>query len=552
MNRKLIEKAESFLTKERGTVFKDPGGKISVCLVYPNTYHVGMSNLGYQGIYGLLNRRDDVVCERAFLPDTADIIEYRRTGTPVFSLESKKPLNCFDIVAFSLSFENDYPNVLRILDLSKLPFRSTGRGDSHPLVIAGGVCVSFNPEPMAPAFDAIFIGEAEESLEEFIEMYKRAAGRKDLMTKASQIDGVYVPSAYMISYREDGTIAGRSANNGQPDVVRRRYIKDLSLAPLNTGVITSETEFSGMYLIEIMRGCPWNCRFCLVGNFFGPLRKKNIDQVREEIGEGKKVTGKIGIIGPSLSDYPRIQEILCIEGVRFSITSLRASNRSAELIGFLKGHKSVSIAPEAGIERLRSVINKQVTEQDILSTAGLLFESEIATLRLYFMIGLPTETDEDISGIIELVKKVRAISNQGGIVLSVSTFIPKPFTPFQWHPMERLDPIKRKIRLIKKSLETKGIKVFHDVPKFAHMQGLFSLGDRRVFPVIERMVGTDDYRKACADEGIDLEYYVFRKKGFDEVLPWDFIDIGVSKERLWEEFSKALAGQGSWGLSLLP
>jgi radical SAM superfamily enzyme YgiQ (UPF0313 family) len=362
------------------------------------------------------------------------------------------------------------------------------------------------------------------------------------MTKASQIDGVYVPSAYTISYREDGTITGRSASNGQPNVVRRRYIKDLSLVPLNTSVITSETEFSGMYLIEIMRGCPWNCRFCLVGNFFGPLRKKKIDQVRKEIVEGKKVAGKIGIIGPSLSDYPRIHEILCIEGVRFSITSLRASNRSAELIGFLKGHKSVSIAPEAGTERLRNVINKQVTEQDILSTAGLLFESGIATLRLYFMIGLPTETDEDISGIIELAKKIRAISNQGSIVLSVSTFIPKPFTPFQWHPMERLDPVKRKIRLIKKSLETKGIKVFHDVPKFAHMQGLFSLGDRRVSPVIERMVETDDYRKACAEEGIDLDYYVFRKKGFDEVLPWDFIDIGVSKERLWAEYGKALVG----------
>ncbi len=542
MNRKLIEKADFLLTKERGTVFKDPGGKISVCLVYPNTYHVGMSNLGYQGIYGLLNRRDDVVCERAFLPDTTDVIEYRRTCTPVFSLESKKPLNSFDMIAFSLSFENDYPNVIRILSLSKIPFSSTGRGDYHPLVIAGGVCVSFNPEPIAPAFDAIFIGEAEESLGEFIQLYKLAVGRNDLMTKAAQISGIYVPSAYEISYREDGTIACRTAKDGAPDVVRKRYVKDLSLAPLNTTVITNETEFSGMYLIEIMRGCPWSCRFCLVGNFFGPLREKKIDQVREEIGEGKKVTGKIGIIGPSLSDYPRIQDILCMEGVRFSITSLRASNRSAALVGLLKGHKSVSIAPEAGTERLRNVINKQVTEQDILSTAGLLFGSEIETLRLYFMIGLPTETDEDIAGIIELVKKVRALSTQRGVVLSVSTFVPKPFTPFQWHAMMPLEPVKRKIRLIRKSLETKGIKVFHDVPKFAHMQGLFSLGDRRVFPVIERMVETDDYRKACTDEAIELAYYVFREKRFDEVLPWDFINIGVSKERLWAEYSKALAG----------
>jgi radical SAM superfamily enzyme YgiQ (UPF0313 family) len=317
-------------------------------------------------------------------------------------------------------------------------------------------------------------------------------------------------------------------------------VKDLSLAPLNTSVITAETEFSGMYLVEIMRGCPWNCRFCLVGNFFGPLRKKGVPQVREEIEEGKKVSDKIGIIGPSLSDYPNIGEILCIEGVQFSITSLRASGRSAELIGLLKGHKSVSIAPEAGTERLRSVINKQVTEQDIVTTAGLLFDCGIETLRLYFMIGLPTETEEDIEGIIDLVGKVRALSKKTGIVLSVSTFVPKPFTPFQWHQMERLDSAKKKIRQIKKSLEPKGIKTFHDVPKYAHMQGLFSLGDRRIFPVIERMVETDDWRTACAEAGIDPDFYVFRKKLFDETLPWDFIDIGVPKEKIWEEYSKAI------------
>ena len=543
MNRKLIEKADSLLAKEKGTVFKDPGGRISVCLVYPNTYHVGMSNLGFQGLYGLLNRRDDVVCERAFLPDDADIAEYRRTGTPVFSLESKRPLTSFDVVAFSLSFENDYPNVVRILVLSKIPLRTAERGDYHPLVIAGGVCVSFNPEPMALALDLVFIGEAEESLVEFIEMYNNARRKNDIRAKAALIRGIYVPSAYSISYREDGTIASRTAIEAVPDVLQRRFIKDLSLYPLNTSIITADTEFSGMYLIEVMRGCPWNCRFCLVGNFFRPLRKKEIGQVKEEIGEGRKVAGRIGIIGPSLSDYPRIDEILCMEGVQFSITSLRASGRSAELIGLLKGHKSVSIAPEAGTERLRRVINKQVTEQDIISTAALLFASEIETLRLYFMIGLPTETDEDISGIIELAEKVRSLSKTGNIVLSISTFIPKPFTPFQWHPMERLDPVKQKIRRLKKSLEKKGIKVFHDVPKYAHMQGLFSLGDRRIFPVIERIAETGDYRKACADAGIAPDYYVFREKAFDEVLPWDFIDIGTSKESLWEEYCKALVVQ---------
>ena len=540
MNRKLVENADALLAKEKGTVFKDPGGKISFCLVYPNTYHVGMSNLGFQGLYGLLNRREDVVCERAFLPDDADIAEYRRTATPVFSLENKRPLTSFDIVAFSLSFENDYPNIFRILSLSKIPFRTDGRGDYHPLIIAGGVAVSFNPEPVALALDLVFIGEAEEAVGEFIELYKQSGDKDGVRRKALQLEGVYVPSEYEIAYLEDGTILRRTTKEGVPGCIQKRTVKDLSLAPLNTAVITPETEFSGMYLVEIMRGCPWNCRFCLVGNFFGPLRKKGVSQVREEIEEGKKVSEKIGIIGPSLSDYPNIGEILCIEGVQFSITSLRASGRSAELIGLLKGHKSVSIAPEAGTERLRSVINKQVTEQDIVTTAGLLFDCGIETLRLYFMIGLPTETEEDIEGIIDLVGKVRALSKKTGIVLSVSTFVPKPFTPFQWHPMERLDSAKKKIRQIKKSLEPKGIKVFHDVPKYAHMQGLFSLGDRRIFLVIERMVETDDWRTACAEAGIDPDFYVFRKKLFDETLPWDFIDIGVPKEKIWEEYSKAI------------
>jgi len=540
VNRKLVENADALLAKEKGTVFKDPGGKISFCLVYPNTYHVGMSNLGFQGLYGLLNRREDVVCERAFLPDDADIAEYRRTATPVFSLENKRPLTSFDIVAFSLSFENDYPNIFRILSLSKIPFRTDGRGDYHPLIIAGGVAVSFNPEPVALALDLVFIGEAEEAVGEFIELYKQAGDKDGVRRKALQLEGVYVPSEYEIAYLEDGTILRRTAKEGAPGCIQKRTVKDLSVAPLNTSVITAETEFSGMYLVEIMRGCPWNCRFCLVGNFFGPLRKKGVSQVREEIEEGKKVSEKIGIIGPSLSDYPNIGEILCIEGVQFSITSLRASGRSAELIGLLKGHKSVSIAPEAGTERLRSVINKQVTEQDIVTTAGHLFDCGIETLRLYFMIGLPTETEEDIEGIIDLVGKVRALSKKTGIVLSVSTFVPKPFTPFQWHPMERLDSAKKKIRQIKKSLEPKGIKVFHDVPKYAHMQGLFSLGDRRIFLVIERMVETDDWRTACAEAGIDPDFYVFRKKLFDETLPWDFIDIGVPKEKIWEEYSKAI------------
>jgi radical SAM superfamily enzyme YgiQ (UPF0313 family) len=541
MNRRLTEKADSLLGRERGCVFKDPGGRISVCLAYPNTYHIGMSNLGFQGIYALLNRRDDVVCERVFLPDDVDIGEYARTGQSLFSLESKKALADFDIVAFSVSFENDYPNIARMLGMSRIPFSAGSRNEYHPLLIAGGVCVSFNPEPIAPAFDVVFIGEAENTILEFIDEYGNAGGRADLLKKASGIGGVYVPSKYEISYNRDGSIAGRVAVDGAPESIEKSFACDLSLAPFNTEVISGATEFSGMYLIELMRGCPWNCRFCLVGNFMGPLRMKTMDQALHEIDEGKKIACRIGLIGPSLSDYPGLDQLLGIEGVQFSITSLRAGSRSAELIGHISGHKSISIAPEAGTARLRKVINKQLTEEEILATVETLRASGVETIRLYFMIGLPTETDEDIAGVVSLCLRARAVDKTKALVLSVSPFVPKPFTPFQWSSMAGIDILKGRIRTLRKSLEKEGIKVFHDTPKHAHMQGLFSLGDRRVFQTLQGMAQTDDCRKACADAGIDMDYYVFREKAFDEILPWDFIRAGAKKEVLWEEYRKALA-----------
>ncbi|MEW5745634.1 MAG: radical SAM protein [Nitrospirota bacterium] len=560
MNRRLLEKAAALLAREKGTIYKDPGGRIRICLVYPNTYRVGMSNLGFQGIYGLLNSRDDVVCERAFLPDEKDLEEHRRTGTPVFSLESRRPLDQFDIVAFSVSFENDYPHLIRILDLSRIPFRTAARTRYHPLLIAGGACMSFNPEPLAPFLDVVFIGEAEEALGEFLDCYRRQADRDVLKRALLMLQGVYVPEFYDVAYDAEGRVARRSAQGGVPERVERRIQRDLSRMPMSTAVVTPEAEFSGMYLIEAMRGCPWSCRFCLVGHTYNPPRKKDIAAITGEIerakdhaadtgeaaraGQTKAGQTRIGLIGPSLSDYPYAKEVLCMEGVEFSITSLRASAKSAGLVELLKRHKSVSIAPEAGTERMRSVIDKRITEQDILETAQLILTAGIETLRLYFMIGLPTETEEDVAGIAGLVKKIRALSARGSLVASISTFVPKPFTPFQWHPMEALDSVKRKMKTIKDAVKNeRGIKVFHDVPKYAFMQGLFSRGSRRIAPVLEAMAHTDDWRAASAAAGISPEPCLFRARGFDEVLPWDFIDAGISKEKLWSAYNEALAGE---------
>ena len=296
-----------------------------------------------------------------------------------------------------------------------------------------------------------------------------------------------------------------------------------------------------MYLVEAMRGCPWSCRFCVAGKIYNPPRRKDLMTIEQEIETALLRTKRVGLIGPSLSDYPFIKDVLKNPDVDFSITSLRASKKSAELVGFMKDRRSVSIAPEAGTERLRKVINKKITEDDILYTSELLFSSGIENLRLYFMVGLPTETREDMSGIVDLSKKIRNMSKKGSLTLSVSTFVPKPFTPFQWHPMESLPEVKERLKMIKKGLQPiKGIKVFHDVPKYAYMQGLFSMGDRRVSSVLESMLETSEWTKAVDMSGLNKDFYIFRKKDLNETLPWDFIDMGIEKEALWKEYQEAI------------
>ncbi|HXX57332.1 MAG TPA: radical SAM protein [Thermodesulfovibrionales bacterium] len=545
-SRKILKKIASLLAAEKGTIHKEPGGKVNVCLVYPNTYHIGMSSLGFQGIYTLLNERHDVVCERAFLPDEGDREEYIRTGTEIFSMESGRPLNRFQIVAFSVSFENDYPHIPAILAMSKIPFRREERSGNHPLLVVGGVCASFNPEPIADFFDVCFIGEAEETLPEFIEAFRHSDGREDLLARVDGIEGLYLPGLYTVSY-SDGRIADRTASGSAPERVKRRFVRDISSHSFRQSIITPETEFSSMYLLEAMRGCPWSCRFCVAGSVYKPVRKKDPATLTREIRDSRSVTARVGLIGPSLTDYPPIRDVLCIDGVDFSITSLRASPLSAELIGFLKGHRSVSIAPESGTERLRRVIDKRITEEDILETSRLILSAGVDNLRLYFMVGLPTEDEQDIEGIITLVRKIRDGTPRGNIVLTLSTFVPKPFTPFQWHPMEKAEVVKRRLHTIKKALiPVKGVKVFHDVPKYAYMQGLFARGDRRVSRVLEGMADNHDWQNACKKAGLNADFYLFTQRELGEILPWDFIDNGISKDRIWSEYQKAIAGGRGW------
>ncbi|MHB8880789.1 MAG: radical SAM protein [Thermodesulfovibrionales bacterium] len=538
MDRCLFEKTDYLLSRETGTVYKDPGGRISVALLYPNTYSVGMSSLGFQGIYGLLNSMPDVVCERAFLPAPEDIDEHRQSGTGIFSMESKRPLADFDIVAFSVSFENDYPNVLTMLELSRIPLRSADRMPAHPLIIMGGVCAFYNPEPMAEFIDICFIGEAEEMLPEFIGVFRGRSQRDDLYSACLHISGLYIPRLYSVAYDAvTGQISGRTSLPDAPARIKKRTVASISVKGVRPVIITPEASFSGMYLAEAMRGCPWSCRFCVAGHIYKPVRTKDLAAMKAEISEALKMTKRVGLIGPSLSDYQHAEEVLAIEGVDFSITSLRASSRSGRIVSLMKGHKSVSIAPEAGTARLRGVINKKISEEDILEAAGMILDEGVETLRLYFMVGLPTETRDDINGIIALVKKIRDRNRRGFINLTASTFVPKPFTPFQWHPMERMGEVKERLKILKKGLSNvKGVKVNYDIVKQAYFQGVLSIGDRRSSSLIERTAHTGISAFTAAGRSSSI----FRRKDVDEMLPWDFIDAGVAKERLWEEYQEAL------------
>ncbi|MBF0554196.1 MAG: radical SAM protein [Nitrospirae bacterium] len=504
---------QSLLDKETGTVYKDHGGKTRVCLVYPNTYRTGMSSLGLRLVYGMLNAREDVVCERAFLPEPGVLGR-------IYTLESQKMPSEFDIIAFSISYENDFPNVVKILRASGILPYARDRGPHYPLLIMGGPCAFMNPEPLADFFDVVVAAEAEAVLDEFIDICNKSGDRSQLLEALKGLEGFYIPSGHDINCR-----------------VKRRFLKDLDAPLISRQLITPHTEFSSMYLIEAMRGCPWRCRFCAISGIYGVPRTRPLSVMRQEIERALSLfTTKIGVIGASLTDYPHIGQLLCIEGVEFSISSLRASKKAAEITALIKNKKSVSIAPEAGSKRLRAVINKKITYEDIIETSRLVLLRGIAMLRLYFMIGLPTETDEDIAEMIDLVKEIRGLSKSGRIVLSVSAFVPKPFTPFQWHPMESSAVIVRRLKQLKDGLKKEDVKVNHDQLKYAYTEGLLAMGDRRLSPVIESIADGLNWKKACELHSIDPSEYIFREKPYYEPLPWDFIDNGIEKERLWREY----------------
>jgi radical SAM family uncharacterized protein len=564
MSWKLIQKYRDILKEERGTVRKEWGGKLTVALTYPNSYHVAMSNLGFQTIYALLNSFDNVVCERVFLPDAQDIKEYQRTGTPLISLESQRALQDFDVIAFSISFENDYVNVLKILEMAKIPLLSEDRRDSHPLIIAGGVVTFLNPEPLSLFVDLFIIGEGEENLGEFISILNQSQGHRlnhlqTLERLVKEVPGVYVPRFYEVGYDAQGKIEYFRAKDGFPDKVESGCLKEIGQYITRTKILTPHTEFSDMLLVEIGRGCPHGCRFCAAGFIYRPPRMRDWSQLRDVSSKGIDETKRIGLVGAAVSDLPNI-ESLCKSitqmGGKASLSSLRASSLTKDLLEALKegNSKTITIAPDAGSERLRRVINKGVTENDIIEAVTISARADIKTIKLYFMIGLPTETDDDVEAIIDLSKRLNhhiLKLNKGkrrmAFNLSINCFVPKPFTPFQWVALEDVKSLKKKMGRIRNGLKgERNIRVTFDVPKWAYIQALLSRGDRNVGRIIlaaHKLNG--NWKQALRMVNINPDFYVYRKRDFDEILPWDFIDHGIKKDYLVEEYRRAIKAKTS-------
>ena len=525
-----IRKARRRLAREQGTIIKDWGGRIPIALIYPNSYYVGMSNLGVHAIYRLLNSYSEVVGERAFWGKDSSL----QPLTPL-CLESQRPLSDFAVVAFSVTYEVDYFNVVQVLKASGLPLYAADRDERHPVVMAGGPCITANPMPLSPFFDCLCIGEAEPILPAMLSILSEGIrGKRDELLKGlASLPGIYAPQYY----------------SGTPVV--RQWAKNLDDFPTTSTIITPDTELGGLYLIEVGRGCNWGCRFCLVGNAFSPMRFRSLDSLIAQAEEGLKYRRRLGLVGPAVADHPQIEELvvkLQQMGAELSASSLRVRPLSRIVLRELaKGEaRTISLAPEAGSQRLRQVIRKGISEDDILEAVSKVAELKIKQLKLYFMIGLPSETDEDIEAIIKLTLRCKNILDrqQSGcrISLSIAPFVPKAGTPFQWLPMAQLSTLNRRLSLLKRSLLPRGIKLKCESPAWSQVQGILARGDVKLAEVLANIEGVSlsGWRQAVEKYGLDIDFYAHQQWNTSQKLPWAVIDSGIKPGRLELELTKAM------------
>jgi radical SAM superfamily enzyme YgiQ (UPF0313 family) len=518
-----IAKARRRLSREQGTVIKDWGGRIPIALVYPNSYYLGMSNLGVHAVYSLLNGYDNVVCERVFWE-----------GENPISLESQRPLSDFATVVFSISYELDYFNVVSILRASGIPLYAKDRNESHPLVMAGGPCIMANPMPVSPFFDVLAIGEAEPLVPEMLPVIGEDVSRDELLKALSSLSGVYVPQYY----------------SGKP--VARQWVENLDDFPVASAILTPDTELGDLYLIEVERGCNWGCRFCLVSQTFSPMRYRSLESLLSQAEAGLKYRKRLGLVGAAVSSYPHIEELLPLlteMGAKLSLSSLRIAPLSPVVLRELGkgGAKTVTMAPEAGSQRLRQLVKKGITEDDIIRAVEKVAEAGMRQLKLYFIIGLPSESDEDIEAIIKLTLACKNTidKKRSGcrLTLNVSPFVPKAGTPFQWLPMAQPSVLNRRLARLKHSLMPKGIRVKGESPAWSQVQGVLARGDVELAKVLSDTEGLSlsAWRKAAEKHGIDIDFYANQRWNTDQKLPWDIIDLGTKAGYLESELARAVA-----------
>ena len=551
-------RASGVLSREVGFIRKPHGGKLRVALAFPNTYFVGMSNLGFQTVYRLFNELEDVVCERVCLPPKQELQAQLASGTPLRTIESETPVRDFDVLAFSVSFEWDYTNVVSMLRLAGIPVRAESRTRHDPLIVIGGAVTFVNPEPLAPFADVIAAGEGEMLVPSLMTAFHEATDRGDLLQRLAQERGFYVPSFYDVRYNADGRIDAfvPRPGSGAPPVVKKAAVKSTDhLDPPSTRIFTPDTEFGSRFLIEVVRGCANLCRFCWAGYNYLPVRAFPADRILDLAREARPYASRAGLVSIALCDHPEIERILSglIDmGYSISPASLRLDDLTESIVGMLhlSGERSITIAPETGSDRLRRVINKTVTNAEILEKADLIFRSGMENLKLYFMIGLPTETEDDLQAIRDLTGELRDImlthakgrGRIGRIVASVNPLIPKPGTAYQWLPMEDPAVTDRKGKRLR-SLVADLDNVYFNIKSERHSyyQALLSLGDRRVAPAIEAAERNGgNWRAAVAETGVDADFYIFRDRSGDATLPWDIIDGGMKASFFRAEFDKGL------------
>ena len=571
-----VERPARYTGQEWNAIVKDwDSATVRLALIYPDTYEIGMSNLGLAILYDLVNAQPEMLAERAYAPWTDMETSMRGAGIPLFSLESRHPLRGFDILGFSLQYELTYTNVLNMLDLAGIPLRTSQRSAADPLVIGGG-SGAYNPEPLADFFDLFVIGEGEHVLLRLLRAYQEAkkAGedKQDFLHQAASIPGIYVPSLYEVRYHTDGCVA-----EIRPQVPEAppRIVKQMAcpLPPPPTRLIVPYIDtVHDRAMIEIQRGCTQGCRFCQAGMIYRPLRERPIPEILSSVEEMLAATGfeELSLISLSSSDYSRIEELVAQLLARYgsrhlalSLPSLRTDAFSVALADMIQtGRKTgLTFAPEAGSQRLRDVINKNVTEEDLLRTAETAFQRGWRHLKLYFMIGLPTETEEDIDAIADLVRKVQRVGRQarGGraeVNISLATFVPKPHTPFQWLPMEDLAVVKARQTRLRRALQGREFNLSWHAPHSTLLEAVLCRGDRRLGRVIERAWAAgarfdawDEHFKyslweeAFRAEGLEPFFYSSRLREADELFPWDHISAGLDRAYLWEEYQRAMRGE---------